>query len=96
MIEVHEMVAAWLRATGCDGLYRDSGCWCSLDDLAPCGVMQHNCQAARKHILTQGDIDLGRFDYDETPSVGDWTMVPIREPAAHLPIQRGGEIKDDG
>jgi hypothetical protein len=38
-----EIVEAWLRANGYDGLYSD-WCVCKLDDLFPCGEVQ-DCNA---------------------------------------------------
>ncbi len=44
---VKEMVADWLRAHGCDGLYhRDCDCGCHLDDFVPCFEAEYDCVAA--------------------------------------------------
>jgi hypothetical protein len=43
---VEEVVVAYCKAFGLDGLYNDmggEGCGCSLDDLAPCGEMDATC-----------------------------------------------------
>jgi hypothetical protein len=44
--DVETMVAGYLRAGGYGGLYNEDGCGCGLDDFAPCGEIQGNCQAA--------------------------------------------------
>jgi hypothetical protein len=49
---VLEIVKDWLKEHGYDGLYLPIGdgeaCGCSLDDFAPCGEIDGDCQAAYK------------------------------------------------
>lgn len=42
---VKEIVADWLKAHDCEGLYSED-CGCKLDDLMPCGEPNFNCVAA--------------------------------------------------
>lgn len=56
---VLEIIEAWLREHGYDGLVRleddaEDDCGCGLDHFAPCGGidsggMTHRCQAAYRH-----------------------------------------------
>jgi hypothetical protein len=44
---VKEMVTAYLKSHGFDGLVQayDASCSCIVDDLAPCGTIYEDCQA---------------------------------------------------
>lgn len=64
-----ELIASALRALGADGLC-SGGCGCGLDDLAPCGYPDDDCQAARRTIATEDDPD---GDY----VAGDTIYVPL-------------------
>ena len=47
MMNLHEIVADWLREHGYDGLVRiDYECGCGLDDLMPCSQPSEHCEAA--------------------------------------------------
>lgn len=48
MPNVIDLVWAGLRARGYDGLFSDE-CGCSVDDLAPCGEIQFDCEAGYRH-----------------------------------------------
>ena len=48
-LTVLQMIADTLKAKGFDGLCNE-GCGCTLDDLAPCGMMGDDCAAARKRV----------------------------------------------
>ena len=39
-----EIIKTYLRENGYDGLYSDNDCACELDDLAPCGEFQTDCE----------------------------------------------------
>ena len=43
---VREILAAWLKEHGFDGLYASAhvGCGCSIDDLMPCDDFSGDCQ----------------------------------------------------
>lgn len=45
---VPDIIEAWLRANGFDGLCNDD-CGCGLDDLAPCGGCMCACFPAYNH-----------------------------------------------
>jgi len=45
---VTKMVELHLVANGFDGLFSPSECACEIGDLAPCGEIQHDCQAGYK------------------------------------------------
>lgn len=44
--DVKEIVEEWLEGEGYEGLYNEAECGCRLCDLAPCGEMSQNCEAA--------------------------------------------------
>lgn len=45
-LEVFDIVKAYLVSNGFEGLYNsDCECACTIDDLMPCGEMQHTCTA---------------------------------------------------
>lgn len=45
-VSVEQIVTAFLRANGYDGLYSDYGeCACDVDGLAPCGILSQECCA---------------------------------------------------
>lgn len=46
---VEEIVAAYLKEHGYDGLYADYGCGCEFDDLMPCGDPSSNCAPGYRH-----------------------------------------------
>lgn len=51
--DVVEIVAEWLKDKGFSGLINpDSECGCPLDDIAPCGEMQGDCEAGYKVMCT--------------------------------------------
>jgi hypothetical protein len=54
---VVEMVSAYLREHGYDGLWGDAGCACELGDLAPCDEPWSECQAGYKATCPCGDYD---------------------------------------
>jgi len=80
---VLEMVRKQLLANGWDGLCNGDGfCGCNLQDLAPCGDVQAECQAAMEVIIpangvlqsSMGDI----IDYDRTMcGPGDSWFIPV-------------------
>ncbi len=55
-----EIIKAWLKANGYDGLYTED-CGCSVDDLAPCSESPADCMAG--YILPRnamgGDFSIG-------------------------------------
>ena len=81
MPTVLKIVKATLDASEYDGLVNSwTGCGCLKEDLAPCGEMSQECEAGIKRILTQADVDSGRYDGDEPARVGDWIIeVPQQE-----------------
>lgn len=44
--DVKKNVEEWLEGEGYGGLYNEAECGCRLCDLAPCGEMSQNCEAA--------------------------------------------------
>ena len=43
-MDLHDIIADWLRSHGYDGLYCDDGeCDCCLSDLMPCGEPSRYC-----------------------------------------------------
>lgn len=61
-LDVLEIVEAYLRATGQDGLYQPKECACALGDLAPCGEIRADCIAGH-----QGPCDCGDHDFHIGP-----------------------------
>lgn len=61
---VKEIVEAYLRANGFDGLYADE-CSCTVDDLEPCGYMMSECLAG--YIRP---CDCGNHDWHIGPEKG--------------------------
>lgn len=45
---VRDIVAAWLKEHGYDGLFADE-CGCTVDDLMPCSETYFNCEAGYKN-----------------------------------------------
>lgn len=41
---IFEIIEKHLTDNGFDGLFNPAECGCKLDDLAPCGEMQHCCE----------------------------------------------------
>lgn len=75
---VLEIIAAWLRANGYDGLYSEL-CGCEVDDLAPCALdsdIPTDCKAGYKHACTKAcaDDETGHEPYEVIP--GDWHIGP--------------------
>ena len=44
--DVKKIVEEWLEGEGYEGLYNEAGCGCQLSELALCGEMTQNCEAA--------------------------------------------------
>ena len=45
-ITVVEIIENYLKDNGFDGLYNEIGeCACKINDLAPCGQIDHTCKA---------------------------------------------------
>jgi hypothetical protein len=58
--EAWEIVEAWLKQNGFDGLYNsDAECGCLIGDLAPCGEIPLECTAGYKQPCDEscGDHD---------------------------------------
>lgn len=51
-----EMVIAKLKEIGADGLCNND-CGCGLDDIAPCGNLSLDCEAAKAGPPTQEDYE---------------------------------------
>lgn len=52
---VKEIITAYLKENGYDGLCRDD-CGCSLSDLVPCnGECWEDCEPGYKHLQDDGD-----------------------------------------
>jgi len=67
-MNVFEIVADWLKEHGCDGLAGDE-CGCTLDEIMPCEVPNHDCVAGIKAPIPA--------EYkDELVLVSDFWMVP--------------------
>lgn len=48
-LSVIQMVIERLKADGHDGLAQcEGGCGCTVDDIAPCGEIRDDCEAARR------------------------------------------------
>ncbi len=49
-MNVEDIVKAWLKENGYDGLVNLHGeCGCDIDDLNPCCELCHECEAAYLH-----------------------------------------------
>lgn len=58
---VEEIVEAYLKEHGFDGLYTDY-CACKIGDIAPCGEIQGNCEAG--YLLPcDGSCEGGKCDF---------------------------------
>lgn len=58
-MNVHDIIERYLRENGFDGLYYAGECACSVDDLAPCGNINENCEAG--YLLS---CDCGEHDWN--------------------------------
>jgi len=52
-----QIVEEYLKANGFDGLWNDSECGCSVDDLAPCNESFSRCKPG--HLI---EVDEDGFD----------------------------------
>lgn len=57
---VLQIVAAWLKAHGYDGLTDGDDCGCSLEDFVPCGVCLCHCFPAYQRFNEAGIKVLSR------------------------------------
>lgn len=58
---VSDIVLAWLKANGYDGLTDDDGCGCTLEDFAPCGCCICNCFPGYNHRdKSESDFSISR------------------------------------
>lgn len=76
---VHDIVKAYLKANGYDGLCRED-CGCGIDDLNTCAMAEAedipgDCVPAYKRPATQEDYDEIDGDFE----VGDPIFSPIKE-----------------
>jgi len=78
-MNVKEIVKAYLREHGYDGLYTDSyGCGCEDDDLIPCGDYTGDCQPGYKV-----PCDCGECEWREC----ERRIVPERNREADTPYR---------
>lgn len=79
--DLSEIVADFLRSNGYGGLFRDSTCACSLDDLMPCDYPSPYCEAGYRFecgkCADQPECENGR-DYDSVIGSSRGTC-PIKE-----------------
>jgi hypothetical protein len=54
-MDVKQIVIAYLRMNGYDGLYLDCNCGCEIDDLAPCGQFNEACAPGYKRPDKTGE-----------------------------------------
>jgi hypothetical protein len=62
-LDVVDLVVQSLSANGLDGLYSPEGCACSMDDLAPCGEIQGDCEGGVVKRFPSGKCD-GNYECD--------------------------------
>lgn len=56
--DINDIVRVWLKENNYDGLYHTDGdCACSLDDLAPCGILELGCLAGYKTPSDNSEFD---------------------------------------
>ena len=63
-MNVREILAAWLREHGYDGLYTED-CGCQIDGLCPCGEYDLGCEAGYLCRRSGYDIWIGPRKEDE-------------------------------
>ena len=56
-MDVEQMVEQYLRENGYDGLYSRGECACLVEDLAPCGQIQGDCEAGFKVTCNNPDCE---------------------------------------
>lgn len=75
-MSVKDMVVECLDCHGYDGLYNEAGCGCLFADLAPCGEMSQNCEAAYRFDCQRcAKRPICRLADDEQP----WLMSPSKD-----------------
>lgn len=90
---VQDMVAAYLKENGFEGLHDFNGeCCCELKDLAPCGEMQMTCMAGYKNPCNCGegcDFHIGarrRLTEAEVKQVQEVAVINEKANASGLSI----------
>lgn len=79
-MELLDMVKKYLVDNGLDGLCND-GCGCGLDDLAPCGDPEADCQAAVKLVCPKEGLPekYRHLEVDWGLKPGDVVYVPATD-----------------
>lgn len=76
-MNVTELLTAWLKEHGYDGLCRD-GCGCDVDNLAPCGEYCGYCVPAYKRTCPGHDKCAINADCEDL-SAGDTCYCSVKE-----------------
>lgn len=73
-----QVITEYLKSVGADGLAKE-GCGCGIEDgIIPCDNGPMMCVPAKKHIITQADLEDDSLNLCD-PEIGDIVYIAMNQ-----------------